>query len=179
MPKIQRKFLAHYIDAGQDSYIRLGRELEAYSPKLSACVEKTKNILGQTQVYITGYEKTAPVKTYYARQDDPLFARLQAIIDGDLVLDALQTSVVEVRLWEGSGSRFPAVRELAYMEVTSYGGDGGGYQIPFILHHTGIKEKGTFDVSTKTFTADSGEQMEQNFDISPSGQGGEVPSESV
>ena len=153
MSKIERKFLAHYIDAGKDTFIRLGQDLEEYSPELSATVEKTKNILGQTAVSITGYEKSAPVEPYYAQLGDPLFARLQAIIDGDLVLDALKTQVVEVKLWEGEGSQYPAVKEEAYIEVTSYGGDTTGYQIPFTVHYTGIKERGTFDVSTKTFTA--------------------------
>jgi hypothetical protein len=40
-----------------------------------------------------------------------------------------------------------------YIEVNSYGGDTTGYQIPFTLHYTGNKVKGSFDVSTKVFTA--------------------------
>jgi len=61
--------------------------------------------------------------------------------------------VVEVKLWDGEGSAFPAVKEEAYIEITSYGGDTTGYQIPFTVHYTGIKEKGTFDVNAKEFTA--------------------------
>jgi len=45
------------------------------------------------------------------------------------------------------------VKEEAYIEITSYGGDTTGYQIPFTIHYTGEKVKGTFDVSSKTFTA--------------------------
>jgi len=153
MSKIERKYLAHYIDAGDGTYVRLGQDLEEYSPELSATVEKTKNILGQTAVSITGYEKSAAVEPYYACVGDPLFERLQAIIDGDLVLDQLKTTVVEVKLWDGEGSAFPAVKEEAYIEITSYGGDTTGYQIPFTVHYTGIKEKGTFDVNAKEFTA--------------------------
>jgi hypothetical protein len=153
MSKIERKFLAHYIEAQEGQFVRLGQELEEYSPELSATVEKTKNILGQTAVAITGYEKSAAVAPYYARVGDPLFERLQAIIDGDLVLDALKTTVVEVKLWDGEGTTFPAVKEEAYIEVTSYGGDTTGYQIPFTIHYTGEKVHGTFNVSTKTFTA--------------------------
>lgn len=154
MSKIERKFLAHYIEAQEGQFVRLGQELEEYSPELSATVEKTKNILGQTAVAITGYEKSAAVAPYYARVGDPLFERLQAIIDGDLVLDALKTNVVEVKLWDGEGTTFPAVKEEAYIEVTSYGGDTTGYQIPFTVHYTGVKETGTFDVTAKSFTKD-------------------------
>ena len=152
MSKIERKYMAHYIDAGEGIYVRLGEDLEEYSPEMSAQVEKSRNILGQTSVAVTGYEKSASVEPYFAREGDPLFERLQAIIDGDLVLEELKTSVVEVKLWKESGGAFEAVKEDAYIEVTSYGGDTAGYQIPFTVHYNGAKTKGTFDPETKTFT---------------------------
>ena len=156
MAKIDRKYMAHFINAGTDSpnYVRLGKDLEEYSPEMSAEVASTKNILGETSVLISSYEKTASVEPYYAEKGDPLFVRLQKIIDEDLLLDALKTDVVEVKLWEAeTGGSYPAIRETAYIEVTGYGGDTTGYQIPFVLHYTGEKVKGTFDVQTKAFTA--------------------------
>lgn len=158
MAKIDRKYMAHYIntDATGESpnYVRLGHDLEEYSPEMSAEVDTKKNILGETSVLISGYEKTASVEPYYAEKGDALFERLQAIIDGDLILDDLKTDVVEVKLWEAATEEeYPAIKEEAYIEVSSYGGDTTGYQIPFTLHFTGIKKKGTFNVSTKTFTA--------------------------
>ena len=152
MNKIERKFMAHYIEASEGVFVRLGDELEEYAPELSATVEKSKNILGQTAVAITGYEKSAAVEPYYAKVGDPLFERLQAIIDGDLVLDALKTNIVEVKLWQEGEGGFPAVMEEAFIEITSYGGDTTGYQIPFVVHYTGIKKQGLFDVDTKTFS---------------------------
>ena len=152
MAKIQRKYMAHFIQLG-DETIRLGKDLEEYSPELGAQVEKTKNILGQTSVNIVGYEKTGTVEPYFAESGDPLFEKLQAIIDGDLTLDDCKASIVEVKLWEGEGSSYPAIREECFLEVTSYGGDTQGYQIPFTIHYTGIKETGTFDLNTKKFTA--------------------------
>lgn len=157
MTKIERKYLAHYINTsnpGEEAvYARLGKDLEEYSPELAAEVETKKNIFGETNVNISGYTKTASVEPYYATKGDPLFTRLQGIIDDDLVLSDLKTDVVEVKLWEAAeGSAYPAVLEEAYIEVTSYGGDTTGYQIPFTLHYTGVKIKGTFDVSAKTFT---------------------------
>lgn len=156
--KIDRKYMAHYIntDATGESpnYVRLGQDLEEYSPEMSADVETKKNILGQTSVLISGYEKTASVEPYYAEKGDALFERLQAIIDDDLILDDLKTDVVEVKLWDAdTEGAYPAIKEEAYIEVSSYGGDTTGYQIPFTLHYTGIKTKGTFNVTTKTFTA--------------------------
>lgn len=158
MAKIERKYLAHFINAAEGSaqaeYERLGKDLEEYSPELSAQVDTKKNILGETSVLISGYEKTGAVEPYYAVAGSSLFTRLQAIIDDGKVLDDLKADVVEVKLWEPeSDGVFPAIREEVYIEVTSYGGDTTGYQIPFTLHYTGAKVKGTFNVATKTFTA--------------------------
>lgn len=158
--KIERKYMAHYLNAhfandseGTAEYVRLGKDLEEYSPELSANVEKKQNILGNTSVTIDSYQKQGEVSPYYAEKGDPLFEKLQAIIDGNMVLDDLKTDIVEVKLWneEASGA-FPAVCEECYIEVSSYGGDTTGYQIPFNIHYTGVKTTGTFNSSTKTFT---------------------------
>ena len=157
MAKIERKYMAHFINATKDDaavYERLGQDLEEFSPEMAAQVETKKNILGESAILISGYEKTAAVEPFYAQEGSQLFNRLQEIIDGDLVLDDLKADVVDVKLWEGDDSgAYPAVKETVYIEVTSYGGDTTGYQIPFTIHYTGEKVKGTFNVSTKTFTA--------------------------
>jgi len=157
MAKIERKYMAHFINGVKDGeavYERLGEDLEEFSPELAAQVETKRNILGQSSIVISGYEKTAAVEPFYAKQGSQLFNRLQEIIDGDLVLDALKADVVDVKLWdETEAGAYPAVKETVYLEVTSYGGDTTGYQIPFTIHYTGEKTKGTFNLSTRTFTA--------------------------
>lgn len=162
MAKIERKYLAHFINttapaepAAEAVFERLGKHLTEYSPELSAEVETNENILGEVTVSVHGYKKTGSVEPFYAEKGSALFARLQTIIDDNLILDDLKTEVVEVKLWEGDkdATSFPAIKEEAYIEVSSYGGDNTGYQIPFTLHYTGAKTKGTFDVKTKTFTA--------------------------
>ena len=156
MAKIERKYLAHYINTAKADaavYERLGKDLEEFSPELAPQVDTKKNILGETSIVISSYEKTGSIEPYYAEKDSPLFKRLQDIIDNQLVLDDLKTDVVEVKLWdEAEGGAYPAIKEEAYIEVSSYGGDTTGYQIPFTLHFTGVRTKGTFNVSTKTFT---------------------------
>ena len=156
MAKIERKYLAHFINCAQSGeavYERLGKDLEEYSPELSAQVDTKKNILGEVSVLISGYEKTGTVEPYYAESGSALFDRLQGIIDESKVLDELKADVVEVKLWEQQAEGvYPAVREEVIIEVTSYGGDTTGYQIPFTLHYTGNKVRGKFNVTTKTFT---------------------------
>ena len=134
--KIERKYMAHFLNAafgsGTASYCRLGNDLEEYSPELSANVEKKNNILGQTSITIDSYQKQGEVAPYYD----------------------LKTDIVEVKLWgEASANAYPAIKEECYIEIVSYGGDTTGYQIPFNVHYTGVKTKGTFNISTKTFTA--------------------------
>ena len=157
MAKIERNYMALFINAakeGEAVYERLGQDLEEFSPEMSAQVETKKNILGESSVLISGYEKTAAVEPFYADQGSELFQRLQEIIDGDLVLDDLKADVVDVKLWDADqAGAYPAVKETVFIEVTSYGGDTTGYQIPFTIHYTGEKVKGTFNVSTRTFTA--------------------------
>ena len=158
MAKIERKYMAHFINAAKSGeeavYERLGADLEEFSPEMAAQVETKKNILGENSVVISGYEKTAAVEPFYAQAGSTLFERLQEIIDSDLVLDELKADVVDVKLWdENEAGAYPAVKETVYIEVTSYGGDTTGYQIPFTIHYIGEKVKGTFNVSTKTFTA--------------------------
>lgn len=160
MAKIERKYLAHFINAAaleaeSPSYERLGKDLEEFTTEMSAQVDTKKNILGESSILISSYEKTSAVEPYYADSGSALFERLQDIIDNNRVLDALKTDVVEVKLWNSTQDGvYPAVREEAFIEVTSYGGDVTGYQIPFTLHYTGNKVKGTFNLSTKTFTAE-------------------------
>ena len=161
MAKIERKLMAHFINTdttgSSPEYVRLGQDLEEYSPEMSAEVETKKNILGESSILISSYEKTGDVEPYYADKDDPLFERLQAIIDENKALDDLKTDIVEVKLWEQESSgKYPAIKEEAYIEITSYGGDTTGYQIPFTIHYTGKKTVGQFDPSTKTFTEGAG-----------------------
>ena len=64
--KIERKYMAHYLNAtfaaddGTASYVRLGKDLEEYSPELSANVEKKTNILGNETVSINSRARSAP-----------------------------------------------------------------------------------------------------------------------
>lgn len=156
MAKIERKYLAHFINTamtGEASYERLGEDLEQFSPRLCAQVETRKNILGQTNVVISGYEKTGTVEPFYAREGSALFERLQDIIDNQLAFEQLKTDVVEVKLWqENDEGVYAAVCQEAYIEVVSYGGDMSGCQIAFKLHYTGATRKGSFDVNTAAFT---------------------------
>lgn len=155
MAKIERKYLMHFINVTPDkepTYEPLGKDLEEFTVEMSAQVEKKRNILGESSVTISGYEKTGSVGPYYVREEDGLYPFLQSIIIQNKVLEAVKTDVVEARLWDHVvEDGFPASQEEVYIEIVSYGGDTSGYQIAFNLHYTGKKVAGLYDVRTNAF----------------------------
>lgn len=160
--KLERKLMAHFLNVTPSTetatYHRLGKDLEELNVELNPEVETKKNILGETSVNVSSYEAQSSVEPYYADKGDGLHEFLQDIIDNRKVLDECKTDAVEVHLWEETGKDtgiFTAYKESVIIEVSSYGGDNTGYQIPFNVHYIGDRVKGTFNLSAKTFTADS------------------------
>ena len=156
MAKIERKYLAHFMNGAKPGadpvYERLGKDLEEFQAEMSAQVERKVNILGEQTVVISGYEKSASVEAYYAQSGTALFHRLQEIVDKNLVLEDLKADIVEVKLWEpDENGAYPAIRETVSIEVTGYGGDNTGYQIPFTVHYTGEKTTGKFSLTDRSF----------------------------
>lgn len=160
--KIKRELMAHFVNAAlsgsaQAAYEWLGDDLEEYNVEMNANVETKSNIKGKTSVVLDSYQPQASVEPYYAVKGSALHDRLQKIIDERQTLDELKTDVVEVHLWEeasGGSDSYTAYKEIAIIEVSSYGGDTTGYQIPFNLHYTGDRVKGVFDINTMKFTPD-------------------------
>lgn len=155
MSKIERKYLAHYIDASfgaEDvNYVRLGDDLEEYNEELNPNVEVTNNIKGEQSVKHNGYEVQSEVDPFYASTGDPLFERLAQIANERLTGDACVTTKVDVLL-SADGSVEWAYREKVYVVPNSFGGDTSGVQIPFSVYNAGERVAGNWDVKTKTFT---------------------------
>lgn len=157
MSKIERKLLAHFLNASPSktpTYCRVGKNVEELNVELSPQVETKQDITGTTSTNVSSYEVSASVDPYYADKDDPLYAFLQDIIDGRKVLDDCKTDYLEVQCWNESEGKYVAYKEDVVIEVSSYGGDTTAYAIPFTIHMLGNRVKGTYDPDTKTFTAD-------------------------
>lgn len=158
MAKIKRNLFKTFINTAVGSataaYEVLGIDLEELNIEMGANVVKKANILGEVSTSIDKYEKSASVEPYKADDGTGLFTRLKKIIDDELILDDLKTDVVQVDLFGAATSgAYPAVKEEAIIEVVSYGGNTEGFQIPFNLHLTGKRTKGTFNPTTLAFTA--------------------------
>lgn len=156
MAKIKRNLFAQYlhVQSATPAYTLIGVDNEELVVEMGANVVKQANVLGQTSTSIDKYEKSMSVEPYKADSGTDLHTWLQEIIDEQRTLDDLKTDIVEVQLWEtATGGAFPAFKEECVIEVVSYGGNTEGYQIPFNLHFTGVRTAGTFNPSTKVFTA--------------------------
>lgn len=162
---IERKYLAHYIDAafsadysGTD-YVRLGDHLEEYSEELNPDYEVTKNIKGEQSVQFRGYEAQSSVDPFYSKDyDDALSNKILEIINERQTGDKVKTSIVDVFLKPSdTPGAAPTVvyayREDAYVIPRSKGGDTSGIQTPFDIINAGNRVKGTFDLETSKFTA--------------------------
>lgn len=155
MGKLERKYLAHFIDASFGgstvNYVRLGKDLEEYNEELNPDVEVQKNILGEQNVLHNGYEVQAEVSPYYAYEGDALFEKLCEIANERITGDGCMTTKVDVLL-DAEGTVVWAYREDCYVVPSSVGGDTSGVQVPFTTYNAGNRTAGTFDMSTKTFT---------------------------
>lgn len=158
--KIDRKYMAHLIDSGllchgETSEIeRLGEDLEEYNVELNPDTETSKNILGEETFKHNGYEVSSDADPYYARTDSTLSTKLQKIIDNRYKDDNCKTKAIEAHLWDGDDTTgYVAYQQDCYVVPTSYGGDTSGYQIPFTVYYSGERVKGTYNPTTKKFTA--------------------------
>lgn len=164
--KAERKYLAHYLDAAFDitytatNYVRIGKDLEDFSVELNPDIETRKNIIGENSVVHNGYESTADADPVYYEYDDALTEKIMEIAMLRKTGDACRTTYVEVLLQPGADDAtaptvIRAVREDVLLIPTSYGGDTSGVQVPFSVNFTGNRVEGTFDITTKTFTANT------------------------
>ena len=151
---VERKYLAHYIDAGFGgtvNHVRLGKDRGEYNEELNPDVEVKKNILGEQSVKHNGYEVQSEVDPYYADYDDPLFEQLSDIANGRLTGEDCATTKVDVLLAE-DGTVVWAYREKVYVIPNTVGGDTSGVQIPFSVYNAGERVSGSWNTSTKAFT---------------------------
>ena len=82
----------------------------------------------------------------------PAYTRIP-IIPGILYIN-LSASGISLSFGSASTGAYPATKEDVFIEIVSEGGDTTGYQIPFNIHFTGNRTKGTFNPTTKEFTAE-------------------------
>lgn len=159
---IERKYLAHYLDASFNSasatYVKLGKNLEEYNEELNPDVSVNKNIWGENSVQHNGYEPQADVSPYYYEDyDDALSNKIMDLANTRATGDKCKTTMVDVLLKPGTTAEAAptvvwAFREDVYVVPNRVGGDTSGIQTPFTVYKSGNRVEGTWDVSKKSFT---------------------------
>lgn len=173
MNRIERKYMAHYIDTTftydprieyyaefNPSWYRIGEDLEEYNVELSPRVEVEQNFRGDDWVVSNGYEMSGEADPFYAYEGDALFSRLQSIIDNLYDDKKCFTYALEVQLFTPLGNgAYKAYMRPCYVTPIGYGGDTTGYQIPFgVAYLNNFNTQGRFvpdGNGSGTFTPDT------------------------
>lgn len=152
MAKIERKFMAHYIDSTftftgngstsitwTPSWYRLGEDLEEYSVEMEPIGGVEKNFRNEDVVILEGYDMKGEADTFYAYTGDAMFNKLQSIIDNNKTNANCLTLAAEVQLWHtgtsGNVTGYITVVRPCMVVLTSYGGDTSGYLMAFEVRY--------------------------------------------
>lgn len=152
--KAKRKELAFFFKT-EDTLEIIGKGIEKASINPSATVESTNDILGNTETTLSSYEKTTDLDPIYVEGGNKFSEFLDNLEETNAILDdAVGTFVVAKMYKTAEDGKYVAWEQKAIVELTSFGGDTKGVNAPCTLHWTGERTMGTFDPSTKKFTAD-------------------------
>lgn len=159
--KIKRSLFAIFLNTTPKetaTYALMGQGITShkvdYSPETS------------DETYVSQDSGTTDVESYKPKistqqtaiQGDPVFDYVNSLRKKRAVLDAARTDIVMVDLYETPvSSKYPAEKNTVSIQVDDFGGDGGkSVEINYTVNMVGDPIIGTFDPTTKTFTAGTG-----------------------
>jgi hypothetical protein len=155
---IKRKDIATYINtvpAGPAAYELLGEGITTgtinYNPQTTEEVY-IHQASGTTQV--ESYKPTMPIEAE-VKKGDPAFDFIETLRVARAVLSDAETDIVNVWLYETpTAGAYPAEQQNVSIQIDSFGGEGGKTaKINYTINFIGDPVAGTFDPTTKTFTA--------------------------
>lgn len=155
--KIKRKLLGAFLNTGGSAptWSLIGDGVTsltiAYNPQTS------------DETYIHQDSGTTDVKSYKptsavpmtAISGDPVFEFVDSLRRSRAVLEDARTEICLVYMYEDATSgSYPAEKNICSVQIDDFGGDGGASTvINFTINFIGDPAEGTFNPSTKTFTA--------------------------
>ncbi len=152
--KAKRQELALFYKT-EDTLELIGKGIEEASINPSASVETVKDITGNTETTLDSYEKTTDLDPIYVEGGNKFSEFLDNLEETNATLDDAKAKFVWVKMYKTTEeSKYVAWEQEAVVELTSFGGGTKGVNAPCTLHWTGERTMGTFDPSTKRFTAD-------------------------
>ena len=152
--KAKRKELAFFYKTENTLEI-IGKGIEEASISPSAEIESGTDILGNTETTLSSYEKTTDLDPIYLEGGNKFSEWLDTLEETDAILDDAVGTFVVVKLYKTTEeTKYVAWEQQAVVELTGFGGDTKGVNLPCTLHWIGERTMGTFNPSTKQFTAD-------------------------
>ncbi|MBQ4347917.1 MAG: hypothetical protein IJC39_05675 [Firmicutes bacterium] len=158
MGKIKRSKFAAFLDTGgadTPAWSLIGEGVTSlvisYNPQTS---EETYIHQDSGTTDVESYKPTASVPMT-AVAGDEVFDFVDGLRRNRAVLADARTNICLVYLYEDAISEaYPAEKNVCSIQIDDFGGDGGGSNvINFTINFVGDAETGTFNPTTRTFTA--------------------------
>lgn len=136
----------------------IGEDNDEIKRDINNEVESKKNVLGKTNTNHSGGPQTTEIDPVAIRGNDVLSVILYNIYKYDLRGDKAKLRCIEVSSndKQANGS-YGAFTESAIVDLKTYGGGTSEIDAPITLNWQGDKVHGTFDATTKEFTATTAE----------------------
>lgn len=161
MAKIKRSQVATYVNATGAAtssgtvYSLLGVGVPSSTPSMNPkTTEETYIHQDTANISVDSYAPTMPVEMT-AYTDDAVFVWLDGIRVNRKVLSDAESSIVEVRFYQTSGSgAYPATKQAVSVQIDDgLGGDGGSpAKVNFTFNYMGDPVQGSFNPTTKVFS---------------------------
>lgn len=140
---------------GKAFYEAIGKDNEDMSRTMNNEVNSFKNVLGVTSTEVTKGAQTTTVDPFKQESDSKMAEFLQRIYFEDLEGSDVEMEFIEVSMNgevdEAGG--YPAFKQTGAIALQSHGGDTTGISDPFDINWKGARVYGTFNPTTKEFTA--------------------------
>lgn len=158
MAKIKRSLFATYLNTvpgGVAVYELIGAGVTTgvinYNPKTT---EETYIHEDSATISIDSYAPTMPLEAS-AVAGDAVFEFVDTLRKARAVLADAETDVINIWNYETGGpTAVPAEKQPCSIQIDSWGGDGGAaVKINFTVNYLGAPVIGTFNITTKAFTA--------------------------
>ncbi len=143
--------------SGTPEWELIGDKVEEMSLEMNPNVETVTDITGNTSTTLDKYEVQTSVSPMRAKKESKLFAILYDIVKEEKTLSDVERTFLCVNVFDATGegetATYAAWTQKGVIAVQSYGGNTQGLDIPFNIHWAGKKTHGTFNPTTKVFTA--------------------------
>lgn len=164
---IKRADFKMFADVGTDAkeWELIGDKIEEMMLNMNPNVETVTDVTGNTTTTLDRYEVQTDVTPMRAKKESELAKWLYEVVRDEKTLSDVEKEFLCVNIFDATTTTtgvdpdivtttvYAAWTQNAVVAVQSYGGNTQGLDIPFNIHWTGKRTHGTFEPSSKAFTA--------------------------